>query len=305
MRVTVTGGAGFIGSHLVDRLIRSGHRVQVVDNLVTGLREQIPKAAEWFDGCITAASTAEAVADFAPQRLVHLAAQVDVRVSVNEPVHDAMINVAGTVAMLGAAQRGGSLEAAVLASSAAVYGVQRTPLAQEDHPIEPISGYGAAKRAAEVYWAQMGRLHGVRTPALRFANVYGPRQSPKGEAGVIAIFCRRHVAGQALTVFGDGTATRDYLFVHDVVDALWRVADAEDARDVYNLGTGTETSVLELTEHIERISGRAPEVRFERARTGEVARSALGAQRAEQTFDWRAETPLAKGLTITYAELTP
>ena len=145
MRVTVTGGAGFIGSHLVDRLIRSGHRVQVIDNWATGLREQIPEAAEWFDGCITAASTAEAVAGFAPQRLVHLAAQVDVRISVNEPVHDAMINVAGTVAMLDAAQRGGSLEAAVLGSSAAVYGVQRTPLAQEDHPIEPISGYGAVQ----------------------------------------------------------------------------------------------------------------------------------------------------------------
>ena len=303
MRVTVTGGAGFIGSHLVDRLVDQGDDVQVVDNLVTGLRTQVPESVEFVEGCITVESTAERVTKFAPECLIHLAAQVDVRVSLESPARDAAVNVTGTVAMLEAARLGGSLQSAVLASSAAVYGVQNSPLADESHPIEPINAYGAAKRSAEVYWSQMGRLHGVRTAALRFANVYGPRQSPKGEAGVIAIFCRRLGAGHGLTVFGDGQATRDYLYVGDVVDAICRLSQSANASDVYNLGTGIKTSVIELVHHLEAVGGRSAQVDFEPPRSGEVSHSALDARRALRTFDWRAQTGLAKGLTITYSEL--
>ena len=303
MRVTVTGGAGFIGSHCVDRLIDEGHEVQVVDNLTTGLRSQVPAQTTFVEGCITDSATARCVVDFAPEYMVHLAAQVDVRVSLEDPTYDAAVNVTGTVAMLEAARRGGSLKAAVLASSAAVYGVQTVPLANENHPIEPINAYGAAKRSAEIYWAQIGRLHGVHTAALRFANVYGPRQSPKGEAGVIAIFCRRHHAGQPLTVFGDGRATRDYLFVGDVVDAIYRLLNTPEANKVYNLGTGIETSVNGLIDELQRVSGRSAQVHHADARHGEVARSALDAQNAWSTFAWRAQTGLAKGITITYSEL--
>ena len=258
MRVTVTGGAGFIGSHLVDRLVVQGYEVQLVDNLVTGLRSQVPAQAHFVEGCITDPSIAECVTQFAPECLVHLAAQVDVRVSLESPVHDAQVNVTGTVAMLEAARRGGSLRSAVLASSAAVYGVQKSPLADETHPLEPINAYGAAKLSAEIYWSQMGRLHGVHTTALRFANVYGPRQSPKGEAGVVAIFCRRHQAKQVLTVFGDGQATRDYLYVGDVVEAICCLLKSPQADQVYNLGTGVETSVLDLIREIKPYLKKIP-----------------------------------------------
>jgi UDP-glucose 4-epimerase len=302
MRVTVTGGAGFIGSHLVDRLLSDGCEVQVIDDLSTGLREQVPDAVQFVHSCITSEPAAQAVAAFAPSHLVHLAAQVDVRVSIEQPVVDTKINVMGTVAMLEAARAGGSLTRAAFASSAAVYGVQQSDAADEGHPKEPISAYGAAKLAAEVYWDQFGRLHGVSTGALRFANVYGPRQSPKGEAGVVSIFCRRHAAGQTLAIYGSGEATRDYLYVGDVVEALVLMLRQKDAESVYNLGTGVETSVKSLVDQIETVSHQPVDVRYETARAGEVARSVLDAKLARLVLGWLPQTNLAQGLATTFGE---
>jgi len=302
MRVTVTGGAGFIGSHLVDRLMSDGCEVQVIDDLSSGLRTQIPVGVQFVHACITSEQAAQAVTEFAPTHLVHLAAQVDLRVSVEQPVVDAKINVMGTVAMLDAAQSGGSLIRAALASSAAVYGVQQSDAAGEAHPKEPVSAYGAAKLAAEIYWDQFGRLHGVSTGALRFANVYGPRQSPKGEAGVVSIFCRRHAAGQTLAVYGSGEATRDYLYVGDVVEALVLMMHHKDAESVYNLGTGVETSVNALVRQIETVSDQPADVRHETARAGEVARSVLDANLAHLVLGWSPQTNLAQGLTTTFGE---
>ena len=301
MRVTVTGGAGFIGSHLVDRLIAEGCQVQVVDDLSTGLRSQVPADVDLVEACITSPMAAQKVRAFRPEAFFHLAAQVDLRVSVEEPAEDARINVVGTVAMLEAARLGGALTRFVLASSAAVYGEQQTAAADEQHPRSPCSAYGSGKLAAEHYVQQYHRLHGLSGGALRFANVYGPRQSPKGEAGVIAIFARRLAAGQPLAIFGDGSATRDYLYVADVVDGLWRMGQALDLCDAVNLGTEVETSVNQLAASLQQASGKQADVAHESARPGEVPHSLLHAGLARKALGWEAQIVLADGLAKVWA----
>jgi UDP-glucose 4-epimerase len=297
MRVTVTGGAGFIGSHLVERLQAEEASLQVVDDLSTGLRHQVPEGADFVHACITSDEARQAVTAFAPNVLVHLAAQVDVRVSLEQPAYDARINVSGMVSMVEAARRGGGLEKVVLASSAAVYGEQGAGSAAESHPITPINAYGAAKRSCEIYLAQYQRTHNLPYVALRFANVYGPRQSPEGEAGVVAIFARRLAAGEPLCVYGDGTATRDYLYVSDVVEGLWQAAVRPSVRGELNLGTGVETSVNELCEQLFGVAGTSVEVDHVPGRLGEVARSLLDASQAQADLGWVPRISMHSGLS--------
>jgi len=306
VKALVSGGAGFIGSHLVDALIARGDTVTVIDNLSTGRGENIADAmargARLIPADVTDLAAVERVCrNLRPDRVFHLAAQVDVRVSVTDPGMDVRVNVEGTVNLLEAARKAG-VGGFVLASSCAVYGepeTGRVPL-DEAAPLRPGSPYGQAKLTAEGYVALYRDLHGLAAASLRFGNVYGPRQGAVGEAGVVAIFCRELIQGGRPVVFGDGMQTRDFVYVGDVVGALLAASD-RSAVGEFNVGTGHETSVLELVEELAAISGRAdfiPEV--QPARAGEIARMALNADRLRSALGWRESVPLAVGLRRTW-----
>jgi UDP-glucose 4-epimerase len=292
MRALVTGGAGFIGSHLVDALLARGDAVSVVDDLSSGRRENVPDGVPLHVTDI--AAIADAMEAERPEVVFHLAAQVDVRKSVADPARDARINVAGTADVLEAARAAGARRVLLASTGGALYGESAPLPTPEDAPLEPFSPYGASKAAAETYLALYTRLHGLSTMGLRFGNVYGPRQDPHGEAGVIAIFAGAAAEGRPATIYGDGSQTRDYVYVEDVV-AGFLAAAGSDATGAVNIGTGIETSVLELTEAL------GVEPRFAPARKGEVARSCLDISRAAQVLGWRAEVPLADGLERTLA----
>jgi UDP-glucose 4-epimerase len=308
-RAVVTGGAGFIGSHLVDALLERGTRVLVVDNLSTGRRENLNSAlasgAELAVGDITDADAiSERVSGFAPQSIFHLAAQVDVRRAVREPGFDATVNVAGTVALLEAARVGGAPRFVFASTGGAIYGEGADldlPVG-EDADTVPDSPYGQSKLAAEGYVDFYRRVHGLSAVSLRLGNVYGPRQDPLGEAGVVGIFCGRINDGEPPTVYGDGRQTRDYVYVADVVAAMLTAERALESGEIeaggtYNVGTGLETSVLELADRIGEIAGGerlAPEMAP--PREGEVQRIALDAGRAHAELGWTADTELAAGL---------
>ena len=306
MRCLVTGGAGFIGSNLVDALLARGDEVTVVDDLSTGRRVNLEGAlgagAELAELDIRdAAALASLASERRPQAVFHLAAQIDVRKSLEDPAFDAAINIGGTANVLEAARLGGSDRVVFVSTGGAIYGEgagQQLPL-DEATAIAPLSAYGQSKYAAEGYLALYERLHGLSTVALRLGNVYGPRQDPLGEAGVIAIFCGLIGSGGRPTVYGDGTQTRDYLFVGDVVAAALAAAGSAVTGPV-NLGTGTETSVLELVEILARLGGSAGfEPEFAQPRAGEVQRIALDASRAERELGWRPQTGLEDGLRLT------
>jgi UDP-glucose 4-epimerase len=306
MDCLVTGGAGFIGSNLVDALLVRGDSVTVVDDLSTGHRENL-------DGALSAGATLveldirerEKVADLArevrPETIFHLAAQIDVRKSVADPAFDSSINVGGTANMLDAARAADAGRFVFISTGGAIYGEgdgQRLPL-PESAPIAPMSPYGQSKHAAEGYLALYERLYGISGLSLRLGNVYGPRQDPLGEAGVIAIFCGLLRSGGKPTVYGDGRQTRDYIYVGDVVAAALAAAGSELSGPV-NIGTGVETDVLELAEALARIGGAESfEPRFAPPRAGEVQRISLDASRAEHELDWQPRTGLDEGLRLT------
>jgi UDP-glucose 4-epimerase len=292
MRALVTGGAGFIGSHLVDALLARGDAVAVVDDLSSGRREQVPDGVPLHVTDI--AAIAGAMAQERPDVVFHLAAQVDVRKSVADPAHDARANVAGTASVLEAARTAGARRVLLASTGGALYGESVPVPTPEDAELAPFSPYGASKAAAETYLALFSRLHGLSTMSLRFGNVYGPRQDPHGEAGVIAIFAGAAAEGRPVTIFGDGTQTRDYVYVDDVVSGFLAAADS-DATGAVNIGTGVETSVLELAQAL------GVEPRLAPARTGEVARSCLDVTRAAEVLGWSAEVALADGLERTLA----
>jgi UDP-glucose 4-epimerase len=292
MRALVTGGAGFIGSHVVDALLARGDDVSVVDDLSTGRRENVPEGVPLHVTDI--AAIGDAMAAERPEVVFHLAAQVDVRKSVADPAHDARANVAGTASVLEAARVAGARRVLLASTGGALYGESAPLPTPEDASLEPFSPYGASKAAAETYLALYTRLHDLSTMALRFGNVYGPRQDPHGEAGVIAIFAGAAVDGRPVTVYGDGSQTRDYVYVGDVVSGFLAAGDSA-ATGPANIGTGTETSVLELIEAL------GVEPRFAPARKGEVARSCLDVSRAADVLGWRAEVTLAEGLERTLA----
>lgn len=306
MKALVTGGAGFIGSNLVDALLARGDEVTIVDNLSTGrlvnLEGALANGAELVELDIReAAALAELTAARRPDRIFHLAAQIDVRKSLEDPAFDAAVNVGGTANVLEAARAAGSGRVVFVSTGGAIYGEgdgQEMPL-KESTPVAAMSAYGQSKFAAEGYLGLYQRLYGVSSIALRLGNVYGPRQDPLGEAGVIAIFCGKLKGGERPTVFGDGLQTRDYIYVGDVVAAALAAADSK-ATEPVNIGTGIETTVLELAETLARLGGGAPfEPEFAPPRAGEVQRVSLDASRAEELLGWKPEQSLEEGLRLT------
>jgi UDP-glucose 4-epimerase len=310
LKVLVTGGAGFIGSNLVDALLDRGDEVVVLDNLTTGRKNNLEHAIangaqlvveDIRDGNLVG-SLLEAEK---PEVVFHLAAQIDVRVSAAKPAFDAEVNVIGTINMLEAARRAGSRRFVYASTGGAIYGETDVVPTPESTDIRSEAPYGQAKYAGEGYLSLWRRLHGLSTVSLRFGNVYGPRQDPLGEAGVIAIFCGKLQTGGMPTVYGDGRQTRDYVFVEDVVRACMIAADS-DVDGAYNVGRGQEVSVLDLVEHLNMLgnelgvaNGQPFEPEFAPARAGEVQRSALDPTRSREELDFVAEVDLEDGLRRT------
>jgi UDP-glucose 4-epimerase len=295
MRAIVTGGAGFIGSHVADALVARGDEVHVLDDLSKGTRERVPAEAQLHVADIREPD--EVFDTVRPELVCHLAAQADVRVSVERPEHDAAVNVIGTVRILEAARRHGA-RVVFSSTGGAIYGECDRPAA-ETAARSPVAPYGTSKLCGEEYLATWNRLHGTTHVSLRFGNVYGPRQEPHGEAGVVAIFMGLLHETGVPTIYGDGRQTRDYVFVGDVVRAV--LAAAEHEGGVFNVGTGQETSVLDLYDAIQAASGVAREPQFADGRLGELQRSVLDVSLAARELGWRPERSLADGLRETWA----
>ena len=297
MRAVVTGGAGFIGSHVVDTLLERGDDVAVIDSFATGRRENVRDEATLVERDIRE-DLRDAVAG--AEVVFHLAAQADVGTSVERPEYDAEVNVLGTLRVLEAARAAGA-HVVFSSTGGAVYGETVRP-AREDDPLTPLAPYGASKLAGEQYLATWNRLHATGHVTLRFANVYGPRQLPKLEGGVIAIFMNRIAAGEPVTIFGDGEQTRDFVYVADVVAAM--LAAAGHRGGVFNVGTGSETSVNRLYAAMQDITGTDAEPEHAPARLGDLLRSSVDVTRAERELGWRPERTLEAGLAETWAWTT-
>ena len=306
MKALVTGGAGFIGSNVVDALIERGDEVAVVDDLSTGKRHNLETAlgrgAELVELDLRdAEAVAGAVGRVTPEVIFHLGAQIDVRKSVADPAHDARVNIEGTVNVLRAAQAAGVGRVVNTSTGGAIYGEGQIIPAPEDHPVAPEAPYGLSKFCAENYCALFTRMHGLSTVSLRYGNVYGPRQDPLGEAGVVAIFCGKLLEGDRPTIFGDGSQTRDYVFVGDVVEANLKAAGLK-ATGAYNIGRGIQTSVLDI---VAVLAAQEPgfEAEHAPARPGEVQHIALDASKAKEELGWDAAVGLEEGLERTLASL--
>lgn len=299
MRVLITGGAGFIGSHLADAALERGHHVTVLDNLSTGRIDRLPGEVYFLHASITdQGALRRGVEEARPEVIYHLAAQIDVRASVADPAADAAVNVLGAINVATAAHAVGA-RVVFAGTGGALYG-QHAPIpSPEGLAPEPEAPYGAAKHCAENYLALFNRLHGASHAGLRLGNVYGPRQDPAGEAGVVSIFAGAIHRGDNPTIFGDGTQTRDYIYVGDVVDAFL-IAGHAPRGGVWNIGTGIETSVNDLVSHLGKSAGRGIDPDYAPARPGELDRSCLDVSRAENDLDFTPDTPLADGIDHVY-----
>ncbi len=307
MRALVTGGSGFIGSNLVDALVERGDQVTVVDDLSTGRRENLDAAlaggAELAEVDVRdAAALSGVVARVAPEVIFHLAAQIDVRKSAADPKLDMEINVGGTINVLEAARGAGVRRVINTSTGGAIYGEGKILPAPEDHPVAPEAPYGLSKFCAESYCDLFARLHGLSTVSLRYGNVFGPRQDPLGEAGVVAIFCGRLLEGGQPTVFGDGLQTRDYVYVGDVVAANLAAVDS-NAGGSFNIGTGIETSVLDIVSVLAQQADGPFEAQRAPERPGEVRHICLDATRARAELEWQPEVGLGDGLERTLSSL--
>jgi UDP-glucose 4-epimerase len=300
-RVLVSGGAGFIGSHVADAYLAGGWDVTVLDDLSRGQRRNVPDAAAFAELDVRSPEARQLVADGRFEVVNLQAAQIDVRQSVADPAHDASINVMGLINLLAGAAAGGTRRVVFASSGGVLYGEAGTIPTSETAPQAPVSPYGVSKLAGEHYLRCLAELRGLEWVALRYANVFGPRQDPKGEAGVVSIFLDRFRGGQPLTVFGDGTQTRDYVFVRDVARASVLAATAalppagDPNSGAFNIGTGRETSVLELARLMGEALGLKPDIRHAEPRAGELARSALDAAKAARVLGWRPVHALEDG----------
>jgi UDP-glucose 4-epimerase len=302
MKVLVTGGAGFIGSHVVDRLLKAGHEVAVVDDLSTGRREFVDPRATLHVADVRSPRLAEVFEAERPDAAIHLAAQAEVRRSVEDPALDAAINIGGTLSLLTCCRQYRVTRVIYAGTGGAVYGDTTVLPTPEDHPTRPESPYGISKLVAEHYLACWGALYGVGGIALRYANVFGPRQNPMGEAGVVAIFSHRILHREPITINGDGEQTRDYVYVEDVAEANLRALERTEVRGPVNIGTGVETSVNALLKRLEAAAGAKAEARHGPAKPGEQRRSVLEATAAKRLLGWTPHVTLDEGLrrTVSY-----
>jgi UDP-glucose 4-epimerase len=304
MRTLVTGAAGFIGSTLVDRLLADGHTVVGVDNLSSGRSENLGPAERHADFEFAKADIVDAdliglLADTRPEVILHLAAQISVRHSVDDPPFDATVNVVGTVRLAEAARLAGVRKVVHTSSGGSIYGTPPSYPTSEDTPTDPTSPYAAGKVAGEVYLNTFRNLYGLECSHIAPANVYGPRQDPHGEAGVVAIFAQALLAGRPTKIFGDGTDTRDYVFVDDVVDAFVRASGEAGGGRRFNVGTGVETSVRQLHTAIASAVGAPDDPEFHPPRLGDLKRSCLDISRAESVLGWRPTVKLDDGVART------
>jgi UDP-glucose 4-epimerase len=298
LKVLVTGGAGFIGSHIADRFVEAGHEVVVLDDLSTGHVEHLPAKARFYQMDLSSPWLDELFRIERPEAVAHQAAQASVRISVDDPVFDATVNVAGTVALLQASVRHGVHRFLFASTGGAIYGDTEAVPTPEDAPALPVSPYGAAKLAAEVYLRTFHALHGLSYAALRYANVYGPRQDPHGEAGVVAIFSQRLLDGEIARINGDGTQTRDFVYVGDVAAANL-LALTSDAVGSFNVGTGVETDINRIFAIIKRLSRSGQPAEHAPAKAGEQRRSVVDASKIARVMGWQPRTGLEEGLRQT------
>lgn len=298
MKVLVTGGAGFIGSHLVDRLIQEGNEVVVIDDLSTGKRKQVNKKAQLYKMDIRSKRVERVFRKERPVVMVHLAAQMNVRHSTEDPGFDADVNILGTLNLLEHAVKQGVRKVSFASSGGAIYGEQEVFPAAESHRTDPLSPYGISKLAGEKYLAYYANALGLRSAILRFANVYGPRQEPEGEAGVIAIFAKRMLEGGQPIINGTGKQTRDFVYVDDVVEALMVTLD-EDIQGTFNVGTGRETTVNECYGIIKELTKSTCKDLFGAAKKGEQQRSVVDVSKLSERFDWEPRVSLPDGLKMT------
>jgi UDP-glucose 4-epimerase len=301
MRILVTGGAGFIGSHTIDALVAANEDdLAVVDDLSNGRREQLGSRVRFHHADIRNADEVRLIMDRErPEILIHLAAQLDVRKSVAEPAFDAEVNIGGFLNLMEAGREKGLKRVIFASTGGAIYGEQENLPCDEEHRCRPLSPYGISKLATESYLFFYKMQYGIDFVALRYSNVYGPRQDPHGEAGVVAIFCGRILGGQPCTIYGDGEQTRDYVYVGDVARA--NLAAVKTTRSgIFNIGTGLETSVNQLFRLLTGIAEISEPARFAAARAGEQRRSVISPARAEKELGWRPEVNLEDGLKSTF-----
>jgi UDP-glucose 4-epimerase len=298
MKIMVTGGAGFIGSHVADACLAGGHDVFVVDDLSTGRKEQIPPGAGFVELDIRSPRMEELFRERKPDVVIHHAAQMDVRKSVEDPANDAEINILGTLNLLQNCTAHRVRKFIFASTGGAIYGEQETFPAGEDHPVRPVSPYGVSKLSVEKYLHYYRAVNGLEHVILRYANVYGPRQNPHGEAGVVAIFVSKMLSGMEPVINGDGAQTRDYVYVGDVVAANM-LALALQGSGVFNIGTGIETTVNELFGVLRRLTGSACRENHGPAKKGEQSRSVIDSSLATRVMGWAPRVTLARGLRET------
>lgn len=298
MRILVTGGAGFIGSNIVDAYVEAGHEVLVVDNLSSGKEENLNPDAKFYKLDIRSPEIELVFAKEKPEVVNHHAAQIDVRRSVDDPAYDANVNIIGMINLLQAAVKHGTDKFIFASSGGAIYGEPETLPADENSPLQPLAPYGVSKVAGEYYLSCYQALHGLSYTALRYGNIYGPRQDPHGEAGVIAIFCRAMLDGGEIKIFGTGEQLRDYVYVGDVVAANLLSLGGGDNKSV-NIGTGAGTSVNELFAHLKEILEYEKEAIYYPPRQGELERTYLDNALAKDALGWEPQVDIRRGLELT------
>lgn len=298
MKILVTGGAGFIGSHLVDRLVQEGHEVVVADNLSTGKRRNLNRAAEFYKRDVEGSRMESVFRRERPVVLIHLAAQMNIRRSVEDPLFDAQVNILGTLNVLDQAVRYGTRKVIFASSGGAIYGEQDVFPAPESHATRPLSPYGISKLTGEYYLAYYQRVSGIQYVSLRFSNVYGPRQDPYGEAGVVAIFAQKMLAGEQPIINGNGRQTRDFIYVDDVVEAHMAVL-GRDIQGVYNVGTAHETTINDLYGKLADLTKSGCKQLYGPSKKGEQARSVVDASKLRQELGWEPRVSLDDGLART------